>query len=667
MGRFGPFIRIAISLVRDLGLLAAVGIFLPACAEIIETSRQLKPTTGLNEWTTLHRLDLNDISPGLSSNDCGTDAQKRTFEDFKLVSEGGKAVLVASLCEESNGNPVARPYGRVYYARGVERTGLDGNALENGWSGAGADFQALAGTSLGNVRDVTAAISPDGEVRALFWDLGDSSGADSAEATWRSDTGWGSRVEASLSEAVPTLEGIDLGQGAGTLELFDGVAAADAQSYDGAFDLWNGSVKDLIWDSAGRARVAILNAGAPEIRIADPSSDPWAVEAAGFAPNTLASPLSPQLRLIDDGFRSVLLWIAGDPFVDRTSPATTSKLYAMNSDETAAFWKLLATDVDDATASPNDAHALNRFSNGLTRAFSAATDRQGTIVAVYIARHSDELSVTCSSLALNCDFRLYASVQSPSGLWTGPMPLDEAFVTNKKTTTYAQEAEDDFDGSDPTLDLDFSAVQPGLEFATPQVTYIGSGKFLVAAVLSDYTTTDAPETIVFSRVYTVGSGWDETSATLQVDDAIAHSAHPDTEVFSTYRPINEIKLASNQEGQAVLLMQVTDPDSSDQGDPELRTWIHQAYIYQDGSGWSDPEVFLDEIPCPALANQNPDDDSVLYLTGCAYGRMELAQLTGGESVAVFSAPDSTDGNPLRLGLFGSELREYIIAEEEEDE
>jgi len=47
--------------------------------------------------------------------------------------------------------------------------------------------------------------------------------------------------------------------------------------------------------------------------------------------------------------------------------------------------------------------------------------------------------------------------------------------------------------------------------------------------------------------------------------------------------------------------------------------------------------------------------------------MELAQLTGGESVAVFSAPDSTNGNPLRLGLFGSELREYIIAEEEDDE
>jgi hypothetical protein len=663
--RLGPFIRIALSRIRGLGLAAAVGAFLPGCAEMIETSRQLKPTTGLNEWTDLHRLDLSDISPGLSSSDCGTDSQKRTFEDFKLVSDSGKAVLVASLCEESNGNPVARPYGRVYHARGVERTGLDGSLLVNGWSASGADFQALAGTSLGNVRDVTAAISPEGEVRALFWDLDDSSGSDSAEATWREDTGWGSRVTGSLSEAGTTLEGIDLDQGSGTLELFDGVAATDAQSYDGAFDLWNGSIKDLIWDASGRARVAILNAGAPEVRLADPSSAEWGIEAADFSPSSSA--LSPQLRLIDDGFRTVLLWIAGDPFEDRTSPATTSKLYAMNSDETSDFWKIGATAVDHATASPNDAHALNRFSNGLTRAFSAATDRQGTIVAVYISKHSDELAVTCSSLAANCDFRLYASVQSPNGLWTGPMPLDEAFVTKKKTTTYAQESEDDFDGSDPTLNLDFSAVQPGLEFATPQVTYIGNGKFLVAAVLSDYTTTDAPETIVFSRVYTVGAGWDATSATLQVDDAIAHSAHPDTDVFSTYRPVNEIKLASNQEGQAVLLMQVTDPDSSDQGDPELRTWIHQAYIYQDGSGWSDPEAFPDEIPCPALANQDPDDDGTLYLTGCAYGRMELAQLTGGESVAVFSAPDSTNGNPLRLGLFGSELREYIIAEEEDDE
>jgi hypothetical protein len=127
--RLGPFIRIALSRIRGLGLAAAVGAFLPGCAEMIETSRQLKPTTGLNEWTDLHRLDLSDISPGLSSSDCGTDSQKRTFEDFKLVSDSGKAVLVASLCEESNGNPVARPDGRGFHSRGVERTGLAGSLL----------------------------------------------------------------------------------------------------------------------------------------------------------------------------------------------------------------------------------------------------------------------------------------------------------------------------------------------------------------------------------------------------------------------------------------------------------------------------------------------------------------------------------------------------------
>ncbi len=631
---------------------------LSACSETLYSSRILRPTEGEVGWTDLHALDLTEVSSGLASDGCGSDAQPATFEDFKLVSDSGKAVLVASLCELSNGNATARPYGRLYHAESVERTGEDGAILENGWALAGADFQALSGTSLGDIRDVTAAISPEGDVKAVFWDFANAPNPASGEASWSTSGGWASEKTGTLTDGATTVDGLDLDEGSGTLEAFDNGGSALEQSLDSSvLDLWNGVTKDLIWDASGQARLAVLNGGVPEVRAASPASNTWSVEASGFTP--AATPKATQVRLIDDGFRTVLMWVAQDPLEDRVSPGVTSKLYAINSDETADIWQAsTTTQVGD---DDNDLHALNPTSNSMTRAFSAATDQQGTIVSVFLSRHSDELSISCSSQALNCDFRMYASVQSPDGLWTGPTPVDESFALTKSTTTYAQKAEDFFNGSTPVLQ--YSAKEPGLQFATPQVAYLGDGRFLVVGVISDYTDTDAPVTRIFSRAYTVGSGWDPESDILQVGDDFAHVADADTEIFNTYRPVNELKLAANGAGHAVLLTQITDPDDTEvQGDGETRTWVHAAYSYSPTDGWGDQELFGDEIPCPALANQDPASDSDVYITGCGYGRMEAAVLEGGESVVVFPAPASTVGNPLHLGLFGSEKIEAFRAE-----
>ncbi len=483
----------------------------------------------------------------------------------------------------------------------------------------------------------------------MFWDSLVANGSDSGEASWTQELGWTGKALGSLSSSV-ALDGIDIDPPGSGIEALD----AGIQSLDGPLDFWNGFVKDLVWDETGTARIALVDDASPEIRVAQPAGGAWDTEASDFSPSSSSN--ATQLKLLYDGFRTVFMWIAQDPTDDRSDTSVISTIYSINSEENN-YWALMPDRVED---DDDDFHALNPFSNGMTRVFDAATDLQGTVLAVYISKHSDELTVSCSTLAKNCQYRLYASVQGPDGLWAGPMPLDDLYRSTKTTTTFAQESDETFSSGS---DLDYSATEPGLEFATPRVAYLGDGRFLVVAVISDYTTTTAPVTKIFSRTYTVGSGWDTSSDTIEIDEF--DHVENDSESFSTYRPVNEIQLASNGSGGALLLAQITDPDSdANQGEAAERTWVHATYHYVDGSGWTAQETFENEVPCPAVAQQDATDTATDYITGCGFAKMEAAYFANGEAVVVFPMPMSSATNPVILGLYGAELTDSLLEESE---
>jgi hypothetical protein len=602
---------------------------LASCGGASETSRVLNFDASEFDWSALHAVDLTEVSPGLASFGCGSDTQRATFEEFRLVSDSQRAVLSASLCETRTGTtPVARPYGRVYFP--VELEG-------EGWASSGAHFKALAAASLGYMRDLTSAISPDGRVRTVFWDF--DGGTGSGEATWTSDAGFTDLRTGSVDAS--DVASIDINPNGSGFQARD----SGLQSFDAPFDLWNGFTKELAWDGSGNVRLARLNvSNEPWVQVAPPISGAWTTEASDFNPDGAATPSS-QLKLLFDGYRTVLLWIAQNPTASRSVTSTaTSRLYTIHSDDTT-YW-------DASTSSVPDTQALNPLSNSLTRAFDAATDQAGTVVAVYLSKHSDETAVACSTLAKFCATRLYASVQSPNGLWTGPMPLDEVFQLSKTTTTYAQDSDDTFTVG---ANLNFSASQPGLQFSTPRVVYLGEDRFLVTAVISDYSDPDAPVTRIFSRAYTVGGGWDATSETFLVDEFTHEESTLGGQV--TYRPVNEITLASNGQGGALLVAQITNPDSEyNQGDAETREWVHVTYFYTDGEGWSEQLSIPDERPCPALAFQDSGAPNSSYLTACPYIKQEAAVFPNWESVIVFPMPTNSSISPLRLGLYSVELK-----------
>lgn len=388
-------------------------------------------------------------------------------------------------------------------------------------------------------------------------------------------------------------------------------AAAVSQAIDPFNDSSNGFGKEMAWDSYGNAYLAYKNAaGAHLLRYTGFSS--W-----DTGQGTLLSTSIKQVQLVNDGFGVTAVWL--DDAV-------------AGSEAIKASWSLDSFATTSTLTSPVTATPAYIPD---PQAFSVAADENGTVVVVFI-QQMPNVTGTCDAGATFCKYRVFASVRNASGVWAGPMPIDGDLTT--LSTSYYHD----------------NATQGGMTFATPQVTYLGSGKFLAVFAGTDFTDEDEPKSLIYSRTYTAGSGWDSGITTV---DSVALEEDGGGD-FDQYRIALDLQLSSDKSGNGVLMANYVLPTAvssapAGRGTRAGRNIGYYVRPFSSSSGWGTASVigetpYASVKPCPMTRS----DGSTL--TSCNYVKPQASIFTGGEMVIVFPAPMDAETDPPKLYLYTME-------------
>lgn len=246
--------------------------------------------------------------------------------------------------------------------------------------------------------------------------------------------------------------------------------------------------------------------------------------------------------------------------------------------------------------------------NGDLQAFNAATDGRGTVVVAYI---DDDPSVSCASTAAGeCNMRLFGAVRTAGGGWSAPLRLDESF--NASLTSFYQ-----------------NGGTAGKEYADPAVAYVGNGKFIVVFTLTDI---DADVNGLYARTYTVGKGWSPSTEVL-----FEGSLAVDVDNTNQYRLVNDVRLATDRQGKAAIVLSYLVTDDTAVADRELGIAVVR-YTAEDGV-IDAVAMAHDEAVCPV----DPSDPA-----SCHLRRFDASLFSSGEIVVVFEGPESPGSTDMRL-------------------
>jgi alpha-tubulin suppressor-like RCC1 family protein len=321
--------------------------------------------------------------------------------------------------------------------------------------------------------------------------------------------------------------------------------------------------------------------------------------------------------------------------------------------DTALAGAAIATPLETAASANQALHAttsttsfaeISTLSTGDVKSMSAATDGEGNVVVVFLQTDPGFVAAPTGTISTpytvrGNDVRVYAAMRGADGTWTGPTRIDDAARFSVDTTTVFQDAWGRASSSQ-------SSITGGIEYPTPAVAYLGSGRFLAAFAMTDLANSKSS---IYTRGYSVGSGWDSADQ-IAVLDTLKLNA---STTIEAYRFANDLFMTGNGEGDALLVAHVVVP-SDDGSDVTLHNYGMKSYIYStDNGGWQDK--FSQLIPssiCRASADFPAVGDPYL----CWGLKPQGMIFPGGEAVVVFPAPaGSTGTSATELRLYSTEL------------
>lgn len=299
-----------------------------------------------------------------------------------------------------------------------------------------------------------------------------------------------------------------------------------------------------------------------------------------------------------------------------------------------------------ATTSTNLFAQVDTLSTGDVKSMSAATDGQGNVVVVFLQTDPGFVIAPTGTISTaytirGNDVRVFAAMRGASGIWTGPTRIDDAARFSTDTTTVFQDAWGRVSASQANI-------TGGIEYPTPAVTYLGEGRFLAAFAMTDLV---ASKSSIYTRGYSVGSGWDSASQIGLLDSLKLNSAT----TIEAYRFANDLFMTGNGQGDALLVAHVVVP-SDDGSDVTLHNYGMKSYIYsRDNGGWlSQYSQLIPSSICRASADFPDLGDPYL----CWGLKPQGMIFPGGEAVVVFPAPASATGTGAsKLRLYSTELRQ----------
>lgn len=306
-----------------------------------------------------------------------------------------------------------------------------------------------------------------------------------------------------------------------------------------------------------------------------------------------------------------------------TTPITEPKLLNEECSNGSGKCAILASSNRDSYASVTPLSSLladDAFN------FSMATDTSGNTLVTFIQKNpaASACDTSTTPITRKCAYRVFSTFHSIGDTWTGPTQLDDPTLFASTSTTLFQ----DTGAVESTVAADDAG---GITYPTPQVAYLGSDIFLAAFPMTD---TSAGTSGLYSRTFTVGAGWDRTTTTVE-------STAIDTDSAEAYRVVNDLHLATDQDGNAMLSTQVV-LDADDNSDATLRSYGFRFHPYQQGA-WKTAETTDDAYACAG-----PSALPVVGTYFCWGLKARGAVFYGGESTVVFEAPDVDDSTKLRL-------------------
>jgi len=217
--------------------------------------------------------------------------------------------------------------------------------------------------------------------------------------------------------------------------------------------------------------------------------------------------------------------------------------------------------------------------------FSAAADASGNVVVVFVQKKNPApvCSGTTTPATSGCEYRVFASMRGATGVWTGPTQLDGGILDETTSTVYQA-----------------NATSGGVDYPTPSVAYLGDGIFMAAFPMIN---TSAHTGAVYVRTYNVGRGWDSKNTTLDSSGI--------TGTADQYRVVNDLKLATDGAGNAVLALHRITTDNATVAN---RSYGHKVYLYKDG-GWDGGTVLTGYTGCLTTACKNPKLQTGMFENG----------------------------------------------------
>jgi hypothetical protein len=606
-------------------------------------------------WFGPNALDLGAVQPWLTSTSTPVPAATsgtyaaRTFSDFRLASwagGSGGAALVGGFFFGTGATGTFRAMGRAYSP--VSTGG-------NGWAQIGQDYELIDTALATSMSQFALGFSYSGDLAAVF-------GTGTAtQAAAHTGAGWRYFDQTDFNGAAPD----------SSISAPDGI---------------NGHATSIAWDPAGIAYYAQGNSSNDVTIFGNESFTGWST----IATEGTKTDSTNQTMLLSDGLGVTLLYLdenenlkadwsigGASAFTSATTVATLSQPTAVqlsgtvnatsitgfNASEVEVGWIVTggnfpagtlvqtivsATSITTSAASSDAGvfEALTFTPPARSYPFGAAADGNGDVVAAYLSDlNPAPTGPVTQSIPPTChaSTRLFGSVRTASGTWTGPTRLDSQFST--QTTSMFQQSGTvlpNFPTGDtgPEPGCGTTNVVGGIDFATPAVAYIGGGRFMVAFPMTDNL---AHTGGIYVRGYTVGTGWDPTTVTLDLQ--------PLGGVSDQYRYANELVAGSDGQGDVVLVAQyvLPSPDSTGTapgGDTAaLRAYGYKVWTFNSSGGWSQPTLFQGNLSCPA-----PTASQVtLKNYRCWSLKPQAVIFPTGETIVAMPAPDPyNSGTNLRL-------------------
>ncbi|MGK5084059.1 hypothetical protein WDW37_12245 [Bdellovibrionota bacterium FG-1] len=563
-------------------------------------------------WHAPHAMDLGDLldstnlsqfyaanslSPLVKTQSttitANLDPVKQSFGDFHLAGSTQSAVLISSLFDGSHFRAAQRLYSPYTFGgTGWAQPATAGGYLDDNPS---LDYLNLA-----------ASFSPGNTLLTIFNSSRTSLGSADLGQNTLSSMGTWSDLSHALSSAL-------VDKPIGSQPLY-------------------GATSSIAWDPLGHAYYGFIDTS-NNAHIQRYTGSSWYLPG-GVATDDITAVLGTsvsQIQLLNDGLGVTALWV----------PDTTTNPSLQSA------WSL-----DNDSGTTNGFSTTNILSSGLIRSMAAAADDQGNVVSVFIQQYPSLAlppvdTITTTPPTRYYDYRVYGSARGASGLWIGPTQLDDPSKFDIYTTTHYQDS--------LGVKGNVEAVG-GIEWYSPAIAYVGSGRFMAAFAITDLV---ALKSSIVVRGYTVGTGWDPIDQIVELDSLSMNS------VTEAYRYANDLKLVGDGQGNATLIAHVVVPSGTG-STHTLRNYGFKAYPYSySDSGktgsWGSGQLLANSI-CRASTAQFTLPIAISATTGaeryfCWALKAEAVMFAGGETVIVYPAPAAGSGTlSTYLRLYSTELR-----------